>query len=224
MRMKKIILGVIIIASSLSSHAQVTLDSVGREAAYVQTILGRSQKIVDELQLKSADAKANVLNIIANRYFLLNDLQGRYEADVKQVKAAVTQKEQQAEALKHIADGLNASLYQHHFELAAALGNYLDDHQTEAVKDGLTYGVVPKTYQAYLEMIPSLKANEKLQILNWLKEAREFAMDAGDSKAKHGWFNKYKGRINNWLSKRGYDITQERKVWGERIEAQKKNK
>lgn len=30
-------------------------------------------------------------------------------------------------------------------ELVADLSNYLDEQQVEAVKDGLTYGVVPKT-------------------------------------------------------------------------------
>lgn len=187
---------------ALVAQAQVALDSVGRDAAYVATIIARSQKIVDALQLQDAETKAQVLNIIANRYFLLSDLEKRHGK----------------------GDALDASLYKHHFELVADLSNYLDEQQVEAVKDGLTYGVVPKTYGAYLEMIPSLKESEKLQIMNWLKEAREFAIDAGDSKGKHGWFNKYKGRINNWLSKRGYDLTKERKAWGERIAAQQKNK
>ena len=55
----------------------------------------------------------------------------------------------------------------------------------------------------------------------WLKEAREFAMDAGNSKDKHNWFGKYKGRINNWLSQRGYDLTLEREKWYKRIEERK---
>ena len=39
-----------------------------------------------------------------------------------------------------------------------------------------------------------------------LLEAREYAMDAGSSEEKHGWFGKFKGRINNYLSKAGYDL------------------
>jgi hypothetical protein len=88
----------------------------------------------------------------------------------------------------------------------------------------MTYGVVPKTYQAHLDMIPSLTDFEKAQILAWLKEAREFAMDAENSNAKHGWFGKYKGRINNWLSKRGYDLVKEREAWYKRIEEAKNKK
>ena len=147
------------------------MDSVGRKADYVKSILGRSEKIVNGLNLTSDYTRKNVVNIVCNRYFYLSDCEDKLKGDA-----------------------LQAELYRHHFEFAAALGNYLSDKEIEAVKDGMTYGVVPKTYQAYQDMIPSLKENEKLQILNWLKEAREFAVDAGTSKAKHGWFGKYKGQ------------------------------
>jgi hypothetical protein len=76
-------------------------------------------------------------------------------------------------------------------------------------------------------MIPSLKKEEKAQILAWLKEAREFAIDAENSNKKHEAFGKYKGRINNYLSKRGYDLVKEREAWYERIkvrDAKKKKK
>jgi hypothetical protein len=68
-------------------------------------------------------------------------------------------------------------------------------------------------------MIPSLKEEEKAQILLWLKEARELAVDAESSKKKHEVFGKYKGRINNYLAKRGYDLTKEREEWYKRVKA-----
>jgi hypothetical protein len=39
----------------------------------------------------------------------------------------------------------------------------------------------------------------------WLVEAREIAMDGSTSDEKHAMFGKYKGKINNYLSKAGYD-------------------
>ena len=56
-------------------------------------------------------------------------------------------------------------------------------------------------------------------IMAWLIEARELAIDAESSKKKHEVFGKYKGRINNYLSKRGYDLTKEREGWYERVKA-----
>lgn len=193
----------ILAAPQLLSAQEVKLDSAGRDTAYVSTIQKRSAKIVASLGLKDARKQQNVENIVANRYFKISDMEQKAGKDKQ---------------------ALQSELYLHHFEFAANLANYITAEQIEKVKDGMTYGVVPKTYQAFLEMIPSLKENEKLQILNWLKEAREFAIDAGTSRQKHGWFGKYKGRINNWLSKQGYDLTKERAEWSKRIAAAKKNK
>ena len=188
---------------TLTARAQVALNTAGQDAKYVETIKGRAQKIVDGLALADALKAVNVRNIIANRYFLLNDIHSRY-----------SQKNQQ--------DSLYAELYKHHFELESALSLYLSSEQVDAVKDGMTYGRLKRDYNAQLDMIPSLKEEEKAQILVWLKEAREYAMDAADSKGKHFWFDKYRGRTNNWLSARGYDLKKERDNWMKRIEEAKK--
>ena len=83
----------------------------------------------------------------------------------------------------------------------------------------MTYNVLHVTYSAQLDMIPTLKEEEKAQIYAWLVEAREYAMDAERSKKKHEAFGKYKGRINNYLSKRGYNLTKEREEWAKRVKA-----
>ena len=99
---------------------------------------------------------------------------------------------------------------------------YLNDEQIEAVMDAITFGVVKVTYDSHLDMIPSLTDEEKEQIRVWLEEARELAVDAESSNKKHEVFGKYKGRINNYLSKRGYDLKAEREAWYKRIEERKK--
>ena len=201
--MKKIMIACLSWLCFLTASAQeVKLDSVGRDADYVKTIVGRSQKIVDNLGIDSEVTALAVRNIIANRYFLLNDIHSRYD------------KTQQAER--------DAELYRHHFELESALLMYLTPGQVDDVKDGMTFGRLKRDYQAQLDMIPSLTDEEKTQVMIWLREAREFAMDCGDSKQKHFWFDKYRGRTNNWLSSRGYDLKKEREQWQQRIEEAKK--
>lgn len=199
--MKKVLCAAILSLLSLNISAQITLNTEGQEPQYVETIKGRAQKIVDGLGLTDAAKSENVRNIIANRYFLLNDIHSKYD------------KGQQAER--------DAELYKHHFELVSSLALYLTDEQIDAVKDGMTYGRLKRDYQAQLDMIPTLTDFEKQQVLAWLKEAREYAMDAADSKGKHFWFDKYRGRTNNWLSARGYDLKKERDNWMKRIEEQK---
>ena len=200
--MKKVLFAAILSLLSITVSAQVALKTEGQDSAYVETIKSRSQKIVDGLGLTDAQKAENVRNIIANCYFLLNDIHSKYD--------------------KNQQDARDAELYKHHFELASALALYLTEEQIDAVKDGMTFGRLKRDYKAQLEMIPSLTDEEKAQILIWLREAREYAMDAADSKSKHFWFDKYRGRTNNWLSARGYDLKKERENWMKRIEDAKK--
>lgn len=201
--MKNVLFAAILSLLSISISAQtVALKSEGRDSAYVETIKARAQKIVDGLGLMDVQRAENVRNIIANRYFLLNDIHAKYD------------KSQQ--------DARDAELYKHHFELASALSLYLTEEQIDTVKDGMTFGRLKRDYQATQDMIPSLSEYEKKQVLIWLREAREYAMDAADSKGKHFWFDKYRGRTNNWLSARGYDLKKERENWMKRTAASPK--
>ena len=212
-------LTILLFSISLSSLYAVDLKTEGVDSAYLKTVVGRAQKIVDNLGLTNEQQALNVRNIIANRYILLNDIHDTYDEAMK--KAKELSGDEKKTAQQQAADARDAMLYKHHFELESDLSNFLTPEQIEAVKDGLTYGVVKVTYDAQTDMIPTLTEEEKAQIMAWLKEAREFAMDAGNSKDKHNWFGKYKGRINNWLSQRGYDLTQEREKWYKRIEERK---
>jgi hypothetical protein len=199
-------------------HA-VELDSKGRDPKYVSTIVDRSKKIVDKLDLKDAGVAQNVLNVVANKYFSLNDIYTKRDSAVAKIKRSTLDGNAKKAALDAAQNEKESALYRSHFAFPAELSLYLNESQIEAIKDGITFGVVKVTYDATLEMVPSLKAEEKAQILAWLKEAREFSIDAENSNKKHEAFGKYKGRINNYLSQRGYDLVKEREAWYARIKA-----
>ncbi len=187
------------------------LKAEGRDTAYVKVILGRVRKNISAVEFTDSVKYYAVRNVVANRYFELNDIY----ADRDSLK--------KDPATKPTANAVcDSKLYRSHFALGAKLSLYLDDAQVEQVKDGITMGVVKVTYDATVDMIPTLKEEEKVQILAWLKEARELALDAESSKKKHEVFGKYKGRINNYLAKRGYDLKKEREAWYKRMDAQGK--
>lgn len=195
----------------------VELDTNGRDPNYVETIMQRSKKVTDALNISGTEKGEQVLDIVANRYFKLNDIYAERDS-LKAVARTMTGEEKKrkmeyAEMLK------DQKLYKSHFGFIADLSVYLTDAEVETVKDVLTYNVVNVTYKAQCDMIPTLKEEEKVQILAWLKEGREYAIDAESSKKKHEAFGKYKGRINNWLSKRGYNLTKEREEWAKRVKA-----
>jgi len=202
-----------------TSVKAIELNSANRDSNYVETIKARSQKIVDKLNIKNPTNALNVRNIIGNRYFELNDIYEARDLATKEVDniRIILSDEQKKNEKGKILDKTDAELYRTHFAFISALSLYLNNEQIDKVKDGMTYGVLMVTYNATLDMIPLLKEDEKKQIYSWLWEAREYAMDAESSTKKHGVFGKYKGRINNYLSKRGYNLTEERKEWEKRI-------
>ena len=217
--MKKIVLMSLLFLCGWISAGAVDLNKENRDPKYVEAIVNRSQKIVDKLGLTDAKVAEDVCNVIANRYFELNDIYEIRDAKVKAVKESGLTGDAKNEALKAAENEKDAALYRSHFAFPASLSLFLNEEQIEAVKDGMTYGVVKVTYEATLDMIPSLKEEEKVQIYAWLVEAREFAMDAENSNKKHAAFGKYKGRINNYLAKRGYNLTKEREEWAKRVKA-----
>lgn len=217
--MKKIVLMSLLFLCGWISAGAVDLNKENRDPKYVESIVNRSQKIVDKLGLTDAKVAEDVCNVIANRYFELNDIYEIRDAKVKAVKESGLTGDAKNEALKAAENEKDAALYRSHFAFPASLSLFLNEEQIEAVKDGMTYGVVKVTYEATLDMIPSLKEEEKVQIYAWLVEAREFAMDAENSNKKHAAFGKYKGRINNYLAKRGYNLTKEREEGAKRVKA-----
>lgn len=56
-------------------------------------------------------------------------------------------------------------------------------------------------------------------MLQLLKDARELAMDGGSAGEKSAIFNQFKGKINNYLTTQGHNVSQAYKDWGARQKA-----
>ncbi|GAB3417084.1 DUF3826 domain-containing protein [Niabella aquatica] len=204
-------------AFAFNTQAQSVKDN-----DYMNIIKGRAYKIAAPLNISDSAKFYVVRDKIAQEYADIKAIDDENEAAVKAVKAqqldkAVTDAE--LAKITGISEEKRTTLNK---KFVQSLAKELNAGQIEQVKNGLTYNVLPLTYKAHLDMIPSLKEDEKKYIYNALYEAREHAMASGSSDAKHAWFGKYKGRINNYLTSRGYDLAKERTAWYERIKAQKK--
>jgi hypothetical protein len=206
------------------SQAQDAQPATESEIVYLKVVTDRAAKIVDKLGIDDTAKFARVRTIIALQYRDLNSIHDERNATVSALKndSTLTDKEAKIKAAEVDAD---AKLYHLHCAYIGKLTSELTLEQLEQVKDGMTYGVAPLTYKAQCDMIPTLTDEQKRYVWAALYEAREHAMDAESSEKKHGWFGKYKGRINNYLSAQGYDLKKEREGWSQRIkeqEAQKK--
>jgi len=165
----------------------------------------RAEKIAKGLGLSDPALATRVRDLIAAQYRDLSLVHDTRDAALKVPETAATAK-----------DTATARMGDLHYAYVAALSVELTPEQVEQVKDGMTYGVVPLTFRVYQEMLPDLSPEQRRKLLGWLREAREHAMDAGSSDEKHGWFGKYKGRINNYLSTAGIDMKKAEKEMMER--------
>jgi hypothetical protein len=204
-----LLIGVCLLLSGVVDAQQSSQD----EAAYLQTITLRANKIVQALSLTDSSLFYQVQNMVANQYAAIKNVHDNFNKKAKEEAANATSNE---------AERMDVLKVQHNLFIAS-LSTVLSVQQIDVIKDGMTYGVLPKTFKGYEEMILTLTPVQKNQIYAYLLEAREFAMDAESSEKKHAWFGKYKGKINNYLSAEGYDMKKEGIAWKERIAAQQNN-
>ena len=72
----------------------------------------------------------------------------------------------------------------------------------------MTYNTVHVDFDAYCKFVPTLTDEQKAKIMDYLKQAREEAIDGTSQQEKANIFKKYKGKIANYLSAQGIDIKQ----------------
>ena len=183
------------------------------DAQYEADIAKRADGVLEVLKLEDTAKAARVKEALVTQYRSLRELHDGRDA---KLKSAAKEDKAQADSIKGESD---AAVKKLHGEFVSKLEKELTSEQVEKVKDKMTYNVVTVTYNGFCDMIPELTETQKAYILAQLKDAREVAMDGGSSKEKHAIFGKYKGRINNYLSKEGYDLKKANKEWAERRKA-----
>ena len=213
--------GLLILAAlccTLAVRAQTS--AAPEDPAYTRAIAQRADKIVATLGIADTTAARRVQSIVMDQYRRLNTIYNERDVQVKAIKAdTLLDKTIAAQKIKAAGDAATVRTGKLHGEYLASLAKELNPAQIEQVKDGMTYGVLPITYKAYQDMLPTLTDAQKAQLLAWLTEAREYAMDAESSEKKHAWFGKYKGRINNYLSAAGIDMKKAGEDWEKRRKA-----
>jgi len=191
---------------------------------YIKVTNERASKIVAKLALANAVKEQKVTTIIAQQFRNLTKIQDERDAAIEKIKNSGILKEEQTPQIDKRKAEAEQLISELHVVYLKQLAIELDETKVSEVKDGMTYGVLPITVAGYNDMLPNLTKEQKDFIYKSLVEAREHAMDGGSSKEKHGWFGKYKGRINNYLSSQGYDLNKESTDWHQRLEEREKNK
>ena len=184
------------------------------DAKYTADITKRANDIIALLNLTDTSKTDQVRDVIVNQYRSLRAIDEAREQKVKDLSDKEAIAKAKADSLEE-----RKKLHEEYLSKLAAAG--LTPEQIEIVKDKMVYGKVQVTYKAYQEIYGPLTDEQNAKVLSWLKEARELAMDGGSSQEKDTIFNKYKGKINNYLSSQGIDMKAREKAWGQKQKDQK---
>jgi Spy/CpxP family protein refolding chaperone len=223
--MKRYIITTALLFTMLSTAFSQGIPAAGGQDTYTQVITKRSEKIVAGLGITDSAKFKRVEDIIINQYRTLGTIHDARNARAKDLKTQAGDDKVKAGAeIAALDSNTDKQLDQAHTAYLSKLGAELTPDQIDEVKDAMTYRVLPITYAAYLDELPNLTDVQKAQIKAWLLEAREHAIDAESSEKKHAWFGKYKGRINNYLSKQGYDMKKAEIDWQKRIKERQEQK
>ena len=191
----------------IGNFSQEGFDPAQVDPEYTRVLISRVDKFLPELDISDSAQYIRVRTIVVRQYQGINFIEEQRDEKV----AALHEQSNVEPALlntqvKLIESEAREEIFQLHTRFLAQLQTELTPPQVDGIKDGMTYGVLQRTYTGYLNLLPQLTEEEKRYILSSLIEARELAMDKGSSDAKHHTFGQYKGRINNYLSARAYDL------------------
>lgn len=219
-KIHSLILGLVLISLS-PAFSQDLAAAEKQDPEYIQVLKGRADKIVNTLDIADPAKQTAVRDIIVMQYYNLSKIHDERDEKIEAIKKQQNADDKSNEKqIAKIEEQTDQKLKKLHEKYVSQLSQTLTPRQVAGVKDGMTYGVVPNTYNGYVAMLPDLTEEQKKTIMNYLVEAREHAMDAGSSEKKHWWFGQYKGKINNYLSAEGYDLNQAQKDWKKRREAE----
>lgn len=192
MKQTFLLLTALLLAGPVVRGAETNQAPDQSEANYTKAIEGRTADILKTLALTDADKTARVHDTLIAQYRSLRTWHDENDAKLKAAKSDTNAVSQ-----------IRASLKALHEAFLSKLAENLSPEQVEAVKDKMTYGKVQFTYAGYLTAYPNLAEEHRQKILEFLKQAREEAMDGGSAEEKTAVFQKCKGKINNYLSKQG---------------------
>jgi hypothetical protein len=184
----------------------------------------RAQQLLSVLDIADADKQSKVGAIISS---YLDSLENVISVRKLKMEAASHSSENQElnDARSHSAwDAAAGKLNKLHATFLGKLSSLLTIQQVDRVKDQMTENRLRAEYNRFLELLPNLTEQHKSQVMTYLVEARENAMDAETEDMRGQWFIKYRGRANNFLAAAGYDLRKATEVLEQKKQSAKKTK
>lgn len=187
-----------------------------RDTASKEIPVRRAKTVMMLLKLETAnqDTRESVRNLIAAHYQKVAELTEQWNQKAKKIKDSVQISAEAQGKLEHESWlAMRADLDKKRSFLLERLSLFLSPAQVELVQAGMTNDKLNQEYNHFISLLPKLKKSEKKKVYNYLIEARDNAMNVSTDREINQWFSKFRGRANNYLAARGYNLRQATEEW-----------
>lgn len=222
-RMKQgLLLAVLVILSACYSQAQAP-DSLKTAEATVKANAEADKKAgqwVADLHLNDEAKEKRVTEAVATHLKVIRDWNNSHPFSTVPagINPATGNKLSDLDRQVIANSAMPASIHQ---DLMNALRKDLDAEQVELILDKYTIGKVAFTMKGYQAIVPDLTKEEETKILEYLKQAREQAIDYKNMTQVSAIFEIYKTKCEQYLNSNGRSWRQLYKAYTDKIKAQK---
>ncbi len=175
---------------------------------------------VSELKLSNTSKEQNVTSAIATHLKAIRDWNNEHPFTTVPagINPATGNKLSELDRQVIANSAMPASI---HEELMTTLKKELTTEQVEAILDKHTIGKVAFTLNGYKAIVPDLTKEEEAKIVEYLKQAREQAIDYKSMKQISAIFEIYKTKCEQYLNNNGRSWRQLFKAYVDKVKAQK---
>ena len=203
--------GLLMIAPNIRAEEKSSADSEREQKA---------KEWVATLDLHDSAKEDRVIGVVATHLIAVRDWHNSHPADT--VPGGINPRT--GEKLSDLDRSIIADSAMPpsiHENLMAGLRANLTEEQVETILDRYTVGKVAFTMKGYHAIVPDLTDEEEAQILSYLKEAREMAVDYKSMKQISAIFEIYKTKCERYLNRNGRDWRQLYKDFVSKVKAEK---
>ncbi len=225
---KGLVLGILLVASATIVFAQADNKSVaikpGAEEQKAKSDADQEKKAGEwaaSLNLNDAEKEARVKAAITTHLKTIRDWHNEHPFTTVPagINPATGNKLSELDRQVIANSAMPKSV---HDDLISALNKDLSPEQVELVLDKYTVGKVAFTMKGYKAIVPDLKPEEETQILTYLKQAREQAIDFKNMNQISAIFEIYKTKSEQYLNSNGRNWKQLYKAYTDAVKAKKK--
>jgi hypothetical protein len=209
--MKRIFIATIVMFGFYVSNAQEAIDTA---------IQNKANAWAKSLSLNDNEKEARVSNAIATHLSFITKWNNEHPASTVPAGINPTTGNKLSEMDRQVIanSAMPASIHQN---LMSGLKKELTEEQVELILDKYTIGKVAFTMKGYHAIVPDLTAKEDSVILNYMKQAREQAVDFKSIKQVSAIFEIYKTKSEQYLNANGRNWRQLYKDFTDKIKAEK---